>query len=264
MGFGLGAAIGAKLARKHDRVVLITGDGSFHMNCNELATVAKYNLPITVIVMNNGVLGMVRQWQWVFFGGRFSQTEPERNTDFVMLARAFGVEGMRITNLRHLVKRLNAALNSDMPIVVDCVIPSNAAVMPMIPPGGTVRIRFKKKNALRGDYIMATIQDAKRIVVKVGTSTLTYETGKTNIRRMASLAAVLSDLQNAGHEVVLVTSGAIGIGVGKLGLKKRPDDTAGKQAAATVGQCELMFMYDKLFGELWAYYRSTAHYPEVI
>jgi acetolactate synthase-1/2/3 large subunit len=139
MGFGLGAAIGAKLARKHDRVVLITGDGSFHMNCNELATVAKYNLPITVIVMNNGVLGMVRQWQWVFFGGRFSQTEPERNTDFVMLARAFGVEGMRITNLRHLVKRLNAALNSDMPIVVDCVIPSNAAVMPMIPPGGTVR-----------------------------------------------------------------------------------------------------------------------------
>jgi glutamate 5-kinase len=96
---------------------------------------------------------------------------------------------------------------------------------------------------------MATIQDAKRIVVKVGTSTLTYETGKTNIRRMASLAAVLSDLQNAGHEVVLVTSGAIGIGVGKLGLKKRPDDTAGKQAAATVGQCELMFMYDKLFGE---------------
>ncbi|NLB37405.1 MAG: glutamate 5-kinase [Clostridiales bacterium] len=96
---------------------------------------------------------------------------------------------------------------------------------------------------------MATIQDAKRIVVKVGTSTLTYETGKTNIRRMASLAGVLSDLQNSGHEVVLVTSAAIGIGAGKLGLKSRPDDTAGKQAAATVGQCELMFMYDKFFSE---------------
>ncbi len=96
---------------------------------------------------------------------------------------------------------------------------------------------------------MATIQDAKRIVVKVGTSTLTYETGKTNIRRMAGLAGVLSDLQNSGHEVVLVTSGAIGVGAGKLGLKKRPETTSGKQAAATVGQCELMFMYDKLFSE---------------
>ncbi|NLB37404.1 MAG: biosynthetic-type acetolactate synthase large subunit [Clostridiales bacterium] len=139
MGFGLGAAIGAKLAKKQDRVVLITGDGSFHMNCNELATLAKYNIPITVIVMNNGVLGMVRQWQWVFFGGRFSQTEPHRFTDFALLARAFGVEGMRITRRRHLQKRLNAALHSDIPVVVDCIIPSNAAVMPMIPPGGTVR-----------------------------------------------------------------------------------------------------------------------------
>ncbi|HOO25702.1 MAG TPA: glutamate 5-kinase [Clostridiales bacterium] len=90
---------------------------------------------------------------------------------------------------------------------------------------------------------------AKRIVFKVGTSTLTYSTGKSNIRRMAKLVAVLSDLHNSGLEVALVTSGAIGIGVGKLGLKERPFDTPGRQAAATVGQCELMFMYDKLFGE---------------
>ncbi len=90
---------------------------------------------------------------------------------------------------------------------------------------------------------------AKRIVFKVGTSTLTYSTGKSNIRRMAKLVAVLSDLHNSGLEIVLVTSGAIGIGVGKLGLKERPADTPGRQAAATVGQCELMFMYDKLFGE---------------
>lgn len=96
---------------------------------------------------------------------------------------------------------------------------------------------------------MSGLKSAKRIVVKVGTSTLTYETGKTNIRRMSKLAAVLSDLHNAGREVVLVTSGAIGVGVGKLGLKQRPKDTPGRQAAATVGQCELMFMYDKLFGE---------------
>ncbi len=96
---------------------------------------------------------------------------------------------------------------------------------------------------------MAVLKDVKRIVVKVGTSTLTYATGKTNIRRMHKLVSVLSDIVNSGIEVALVTSGAIGVGVGKLGLKEKPSDTPGRQAAATVGQCELMFMYDKLFGE---------------
>lgn len=97
--------------------------------------------------------------------------------------------------------------------------------------------------------IMATIKEAKRIVFKVGTSTLTYSTGKANIRRMSKLCEVLSDLQNSGKEVVLVTSGAIGVGVGKLGLSRKPEDTPGRQAAACVGQCELMFIYDKLFSE---------------
>ena len=96
---------------------------------------------------------------------------------------------------------------------------------------------------------MAFLQDAKRIVIKVGTSTLTYDTGKTNIRRLSKLVSVISDLVNSGKEVALVTSGAIGVGVGKLGLSERPTDTPGRQAAATVGQCELMFIYDKLFGE---------------
>ena len=96
---------------------------------------------------------------------------------------------------------------------------------------------------------MAVLKDVKRLVVKVGTSTLTYDTGKTNIRRMHKLVSVLSDIVNSGIEVALVTSGAIGVGVGKLGLKERPSGISGRQAAATVGQCELMFMYDKLFGE---------------
>ncbi len=91
--------------------------------------------------------------------------------------------------------------------------------------------------------------DKKRIVVKVGTSTLTYENGKINLRRVDKLCKVLSDLRNFGHDVVLVSSGAIGVGVGKLGLPKRPDSTREKQALAAVGQCELMFMYDKLFSE---------------
>lgn len=96
---------------------------------------------------------------------------------------------------------------------------------------------------------MINKKEINRIVVKVGTSTLTYDTGKINLRRMSKLAQVLSDLKNAGIEIALVTSGAIGVGVGKLGLKERPHDTPGRQAAATVGQCELMFLYDKFFGE---------------
>lgn len=96
---------------------------------------------------------------------------------------------------------------------------------------------------------MINSKEIKRIVFKVGTSSLTYDTGKINIRRMSALARVLSDLKNAGKEIVLVTSGAIGVGVGKLGLGERPHDTPGRQAAATVGQCELMFLYDKFFGE---------------
>lgn len=91
--------------------------------------------------------------------------------------------------------------------------------------------------------------DAKRIVVKVGTSTLTYESGQLNLRRIEQLVKVLCDLSNSGKEIVLVSSGAIGVGVGKLGLKKRPSETKDKQAVAAVGQCELMFIYDKLFGE---------------
>lgn len=91
--------------------------------------------------------------------------------------------------------------------------------------------------------------DRKRIVVKVGTSTLTYENGKINLRRMEQLCKVLCDLQNSGREIILVSSGAIGVGVGKLGLPERPTETRKKQALAAVGQCELMFMYDKIFGE---------------
>lgn len=102
---------------------------------------------------------------------------------------------------------------------------------------------------------MSAITQAKRIVIKVGTSTLTYENGKMNLRRMETLCKVLTDLQNSGRELVLVTSGAIGVGVGKLGLTERPQETEKKQAVAAVGQCELMFTYDKLFGE---YNRTVA------
>lgn len=96
---------------------------------------------------------------------------------------------------------------------------------------------------------MRKISERKRIVVKVGTSTLTHRTGRLNIRQIENLVKILADLQNSGHEIVLISSGAIGLGMGKLGLTKRPSDTPGKQACAAVGQCELMYMYDKLFSE---------------
>ena len=96
---------------------------------------------------------------------------------------------------------------------------------------------------------MSEVTQAKRIVVKVGTSTLTYENSKLNLRRVERLCKVLSDLQNSGREMILVTSGAIGVGAGKLGLPARPEETEKKQAVAAVGQCELMFIYDKFFGE---------------
>lgn len=96
---------------------------------------------------------------------------------------------------------------------------------------------------------MRKISERKRVVVKVGTSTLTHRTGRLNIRRVENLVKTLADLQNAGHEIVLVSSGAIALGMGKLGMTKRPSDTPGKQACAAVGQCELMYMYDKFFAE---------------
>lgn len=99
------------------------------------------------------------------------------------------------------------------------------------------------------------LQKIETVVVKIGTSTLTYENGKMNLRRVEMLCRALSDLQNSGKKVVLVSSGAIGVGVGKLGLAKRPEETAKKQAMAAVGQCELMFIYDKFFGE---YHQNVA------
>ncbi|MCI7766722.1 MAG: glutamate 5-kinase [Oscillospiraceae bacterium] len=96
---------------------------------------------------------------------------------------------------------------------------------------------------------MFDIKSKKRIVIKVGTTTLTHKTGRLNIRRMERLVKTLADIQNSGHEIILVSSGAIGLGMSKMGLKERPTDTPMKQACAAVGQCELMYMYDKLFGE---------------
>lgn len=136
MGFGLGAAIGSAMYT-NERTVLFTGDGSFGMNLNELATVATQNLPIVIILMNNGVLGMVRQWQNLFFDKHYSQTVLERKTDFVQLAEAFGIKGYRISNVSQMKDVIDQAFKEKGPVLVDCYIDKDEFVLPMLPPGGS-------------------------------------------------------------------------------------------------------------------------------
>jgi len=137
MGYGLGAAIGASIALKRKRTVLFTGDGSFGMNLNELATAVTLNLPITIILLNNGSLGMVRQIQTLFFDKRYSATTLERKTDFPALAKAFGAEGCTVTSLHELENALIQAPDT-LPILIECKIDINEKVLPMIPIGGTI------------------------------------------------------------------------------------------------------------------------------
>jgi acetolactate synthase-1/2/3 large subunit len=138
MGFGLGAAVGGCVGAGRKKTVLWTGDGSFGMNLIELATAVSQKLPIVVIVMNNGVLGMVRQWQCRFYGERYSQTTLNRATDFVKIAEGFGARGYRAQSLEELKSILNDHFNSPTPIVIDCVIDKDERVLPMIPPGGSI------------------------------------------------------------------------------------------------------------------------------
>lgn len=139
MGYGYGAAIGAKIANPDSRVVHVTGDGSFHMNLNELCTSVSYNLPIITVVMNNKVLGMVRQWQSSFYEKRYSYTSPDRKTDFAAVAQAFGGVGLKASNYEELREALaKAATITDRPIVIDCLVHEDLNVLPMIPSGKTI------------------------------------------------------------------------------------------------------------------------------
>ena len=138
MGFGLGAAIGAAKATKK-RTILFTGDGSFGMNLNELATASTENVPVVIVIMNNHVLGMVRQWQTLFFNKHYSNTDlHERKTDFMKLADAFGMKGYRITELSELSPVLDQAFAEQGPVLVECMIDQDEFVLPMLPPGGCI------------------------------------------------------------------------------------------------------------------------------
>ena len=138
MGYGYGAAIGAQMAFPEKRVVHITGDGSFHMNLNEACTAVSNNLPIITVIFDNRVLGMVRQWQTCFYGKRYSQTDPERKTDFVKVIEGFGGKGYRATTLAEFKAAYKQAQQDNCPVWIDCTIDKDDRVLPLIPAGKTV------------------------------------------------------------------------------------------------------------------------------
>ncbi len=136
MGYGTGAAIGVQIGLPDKKVINIAGDGSFRMNCNELATAVHYKLPIIIAVLNNGTLGMVRQWQTMFYEKRYSQTTLDRGPDFVKLADAYGAIGIRVEKPEHVQPAIEKALNStDCPVVIDFLIDIDEMVLPIVPPG---------------------------------------------------------------------------------------------------------------------------------
>jgi acetolactate synthase, large subunit, biosynthetic type len=139
MGYGLGAAIGACFAKNKQETVLVSSEGSFAMNCNELCTAVKEKLPLTILLLDNQVLGMVRQWQTAFYGKRYSQTVLDRGTDFVKLIEAYGGRGFSIHSLSELENALEARKEIHGPVLLDCHIDKDEMVRPMIPPGKSVK-----------------------------------------------------------------------------------------------------------------------------
>ena len=146
MGYGLGAALGAKTGRPEKTVVNIAGDGCFRMNMNGIATAARYQIPVIQVVVNNHVLGMVRQWQNLFYGGRYSATVLNDSVDFVKLAEAMGAAGIRVSTREEFKEAFAKALSMNGPVVIDCQIDSDDKVWPMVAPGAAISEAFDEKD----------------------------------------------------------------------------------------------------------------------
>ena len=146
MGYGLGAAIGAQIGRPDKQVINIAGDGCFRMNMNEIATAVREQLPLIQIVVNNHVLGMVRQWQNLFYEKRYSHTVLNDSTDFVKLAEAMGAVGIRVTSREELDAALDKALAMKTPVLLDCIIDCDEKVWPMVAPGAAISEVFDERD----------------------------------------------------------------------------------------------------------------------
>ena len=142
MGYGLGACIGAKVGQPEKTVVNIAGDGCFRMNMNELATASRYNIPIIEVIINNHVLGMVRQWQTLFYEGRYSNTVLQDQVDFVKVAEALGCEAIRVSKKEEIAPAIEKAIALHKPVVIECMIDSDDKVFPMVPAGAAIDEAF--------------------------------------------------------------------------------------------------------------------------
>ena len=142
MGYGLGACIGAKVGMPDKICVNIAGDGCFRMNMNELATASRYNIPIIEIVINNQVLGMVRQWQTLFYGKRYSETVIEDKVDYCKVAEGLGVKAFRVTKKEEVSKAIKKAISLKGPALIECVIQKDDKVFPMVPAGAPISEAF--------------------------------------------------------------------------------------------------------------------------
>ena len=146
MGYGLGASIGAKMGCPDKTVINIAGDGCFRMNMNEIATAARYNIPIIEVIINNHVLGMVRQWQTLFYGQRYSNTVLNDCVDFVKLSEAMGAKAYKVTTKEEFEKAFDEALKAGVPVVLDCQIDQDEKVFPMVAPGGAISEAFSQED----------------------------------------------------------------------------------------------------------------------
>lgn len=146
MGYGLGASMGAKYAVKDKPVFNIAGDGCFRMNINELATAVRYNIPIIQVVLNNHVLGMVRQWQTLFYGKRYSATVLDDGIDFVKIAEGFGCKAIKVTTKEEVMPALQEAMEHDGPVVIECIIQEDDKVFPMVAPGAPIAEVFDQND----------------------------------------------------------------------------------------------------------------------
>ena len=146
MGYGLGAAIGAKVGKKDKIVINIAGDGCFRMNMNEIATATRYNIPVIEIIFNNHVLGMVRQWQDLYYGKRYSATVLEDQVDFVKVSEGMGAHAVRVTTIEEFNKALEEAIKLNIPCVIECVIEKDDKVFPMVSPGAAISEAFDRED----------------------------------------------------------------------------------------------------------------------
>ena len=161
MGFGLGAAMGAKLANPHQTVFNIAGDGCFRMNLNELATLSRYNIPVIQVVMNNQVLGMVRQWQTLFYGQRYSNTILEDKVDFCKVAEGLGCKAIKVTTKEEVASAIKIAMEHDGPVVIECMIGKDDKVFPMVAPGGAIAEAFDDTD-LKNKGSVSIVEGLKR------------------------------------------------------------------------------------------------------